>query len=382
MGGLDIYEVKIKGDGNLGKVYNLGLPMNSSYDDFGIVFAEDMKTGYISSNRKNKNMDDDIYAFTVLRDVKRGKDVILQAKDKESSEAIPYAKIKLNNDSITTNDKGEYTFFVEEDTQYALVASKEKYFDATDSLSTKMSDQDAFTKTILLEKDPDLSLLAFVLDAKSNQAIDGVKITIKDNVNGTEFDNSTTSATGEYKKALRGKKVGDNINFSITLEKQGYLTKVLNFAHSITKPGEVRLNELLNMTIGKMEVGNDLAKMIDMKPIYFDLGKSKIRPDAAKELDKVVAIMKEIPGMTVELGAHTDCRSAAAANMKLSTARAKASATYIASKGVPRERITGKGFGETKLLNGCGCEGKLTSTCTEEDHARNRRTEFIITKLK
>jgi outer membrane protein OmpA-like peptidoglycan-associated protein len=157
---------------------------------------------------------------------------------------------------------------------------------------------------------------------------------------------------------------------------------VIEFNHTISKPGEVRLNELLNMTIGKVEVGNDLAKMIDMKPIYFDLGKSKIRPDAARELDKVVAIMKEIPGMTIELGAHTDCRSAAPANLKLSTARAKASATYIASKGVPRERITGKGFGESKLLNGCACEGKLTSTCTEEDHAMNRRTEFIITKLK
>jgi outer membrane protein OmpA-like peptidoglycan-associated protein len=126
----------------------------------------------------------------------------------------------------------------------------------------------------------------------------------------------------------------------------------------------------------------DLAKMIDIKPIYFDLGKSKIRPDAAMELDKVVKVMNEYPNIIVELGAHTDCRSAAAANMKLSTARAKASAAYIVSKGINKTRISGKGYGESKLLNGCACEGKLQSTCTEEEHAKNRRTEFIITKLK
>lgn len=383
LGGLDIYEVKIKSDGSVGKVYNMGVPINTSNDDFGIIFAEDMKSGYLSSNRKNRNMDDDIYAFNVLRDVKRGKDVVLKTRDKNSDTIIvPYAKIKWNSDSVTTNEKGEYSFFIEEDTEYNLTASKEKYYNANESLNTKMSDQDEFSKTILMEKDPDLSLLAFILDAKTNQAVDAVKVTIKNKANGTEYDNAISSSTGEYKKTLSEMKVGDAINFQITLEKQGYLTKIIDFQHTIAKPGEVRLNELLNMTIGKIEVGNDLAKMIDMKPIYFDLGKSKIRPDAAIELNKVVAIMKEIPGMIIELGAHTDCRSAAAANLKLSTARAKASATYIASKGIPRERITGKGFGEGKLLNGCACEGKLTSNCTEEDHARNRRTEFIIIKLK
>lgn len=383
LGGLDIYEAKIKADGSVGKVYNMGVPVNSSADDFSIIFTDDMKSGYFSSNRKNGNMDDDIYALTVLREVKRGKDVIIKTVEKgNESTVIPYAKVKYNNDSIVTNDKGEISLFIEEDTQYNLVATADKYFEATDSLSTKMSDQDEFTKTIALEKDPDLSLLAFVLDAKSNQAIDAVKVSIKDLSTSSDFDNATTSSTGEYKKSLRGKKIGDKLSFKITLEKEGYLTKTLTFEHNISKPGEIRLNELLNMTIGKIEVGGDLAKMIDMKPIYFDLGKSKIRPDAAAELDKVVKIMKEYPGMTVELGSHTDCRSSAASNMKLSTARAKASASYIASKGIPRDRITGKGYGETKLLNGCACEGKLASNCLEEDHARNRRTEFIITKLK
>lgn len=383
IGGLDIYEIKIKADGSLGKVYNMGIPMNSSYDDFGIVFSEDMKTGFISSNRKNGNMDDDIYAFSVLREVKRGKDVIIKTRDKDSDTTIvPYAKIKINNDSITTNEKGEYTYFIEEDTQYNLLASKEKYFDANDSLSTKMSDKDEFEKVVLMEKDPDLSLLAFVLDAKTKEALGDVKITIKNTSTNRDFDTYTTAATGDYRKPLKGNKVGDKLNFKITLEKTGYVTKTIDFNHTISKPGEIKLNELIDLNIGKVMVGMDLAKLIDIKPIYFDLGKSKITPAAAAELNKVVAIMKEYPGMTVELGSHTDCRSTAKSNMTLSMARAKASATYIASKGIPRARITGKGYGETKLLNGCACEGKLTSNCTEEDHALNRRTEFIVTKFK
>jgi outer membrane protein OmpA-like peptidoglycan-associated protein len=154
------------------------------------------------------------------------------------------------------------------------------------------------------------------------------------------------------------------------------------FTHTIDKPGEVNLNESLNMSLGKVAVGMDLAKMIDIKPIYFDYGKSLIRKDAAAELDKIVQVMNEYPNMVIELGSHTDCRSGAASNLKLSTARAKASVSYIVKKGINASRITGKGYGESKLLNNCACEGKTQSTCPEEEHAKNRRTEFIITKLK
>jgi len=119
-----------------------------------------------------------------------------------------------------------------------------------------------------------------------------------------------------------------------------------------------------------------------MKPIYFDLGKSNIRKDAAMELDKVVQVMNEYPNMFIELGSHTDCRGAAAANEKLSAARAKSSADYIVKRGINKLRNVGKGYGESKLLNNCACEGKTPSPCTEEEHSKNRRTEFIITKLK
>lgn len=382
LGGLDIYESKIKED-KAGKVYNMGRPVNSEHDDFAYNLNADAKKGFLSSNRKTGGMNDDIYSVEVLRKVSRGKTVNFIIKNKETQEAIPLTTIKLNTDSFTTNEKGEFQFVLEDEVNYKLAVKKEKYFDIEDSISTKSStEEDEFTKTIELEKDPNLTLLAGIYDAKTGDGIEGVKIKIKDLAISNDFELLKTEKNGEYRKPLKGKKIGDKLLYLVTIEKEGYVTKTTNFTYEIKKEGEIQLNELLSLTIGKVEVGMDLAKMIDIKPIYFDLGKSKIRPDAAIELNKVVAVMKEYPAMIIELGAHTDCRGAAAQNLKLSGARALAAAGYIVKQGIDKSRISGKGYGESKLLNSCDCEGKVKSTCSEDEHAKNRRTEFIIVKLK
>ncbi|MDF2447705.1 MAG: hypothetical protein K0R26_209 [Bacteroidota bacterium] len=382
LGGLDIYETKIKDD-KAGRVYNMGKPVNSEHDDFAYNLNADGKKGFLSSNRKTGGMNDDIYHVDVLRKVTRGKTVNFIVKDKETGEPMPAVKIKLNADSFLTDDKGSVQTVLEEDINYRLITSKEKYFELTDSLSTKSSPkEEEFTKNIDLEKDPNLTLLAGIYDAKSGTGIEGVRIKIKDLVTSNDFELIKTEKNGEYRMPIKGKKIGDKLLYFVTIEKEGFVTKTLNFTYDIKKEGEIQMNELLALTIGKVEVGMDLAKMIDIKPIYFDLGKSIIRKDAATELDKVVAVMKEYPAMIIELGAHTDCRGAAAANLKLSGARAKASAAYIVKNGIEKTRISGKGYGESKLLNSCACEGKVKPTCSEEEHAKNRRTEFIIVKLK
>jgi outer membrane protein OmpA-like peptidoglycan-associated protein len=85
--------------------------------------------------------------------------------------------------------------------------------------------------------------------------------------------------------------------------------------------------------------------------------------------------------MVIELGSHTDCRSSIQFNETLSANRAKASAAYIKQRISKPERIYGKGYGESRLLNDCGCEGIVKSSCTEAEHQLNRRTEFIIIKM-
>jgi outer membrane protein OmpA-like peptidoglycan-associated protein len=237
-------------------------------------------------------------------------------------------------------------------------------------------------KEIYIEKDPKLFLRGIITDAKTNEPLEGAVIKITDLTSNTDLDEYTTTASGDYFKFLSENRIGDKLAYLIRLSKPGYLDRTMVFTQTIEKPGEVNMNETKSLALGKVAVGMDLAKMIDIKPIYFDYGKSDIRKDAAEELDKIVAVMKEYPNMSIELGSHTDCRSSAASNLRLSTGRAKSSVNYIVKRGIDKGRIVAKGYGETKLLNNCACEGKVQPTCPEEEHAKNRRTEFIITKLK
>ena len=132
------------------------------------------------------------------------------------------------------------------------------------------------------------------------------------------------------------------------------------------------------VVLSKLAVGVDLADIIEINPIYFDFDKANIRPDAALELDKIVQVLNDYPGMVIELGSHTDCRGNDDYNVYLSDRRAKSSAAYVQERINNKDRIYGKGFGETSpnipSPNGCG-------TLTEAQHQLNRRTEFIIVEL-
>ena len=166
------------------------------------------------------------------------------------------------------------------------------------------------------------------------------------------------------------------------LEKTDYATKLIDFVYTPKASGTVKMNDFIDLSIGKVEVGVDLSKIMQLNDIYFDYGQFEIRTDAAQELDKIVAIMNEYPNMVIELGSHTDCRGTKDANKKLSDNRAKASAEYIKTRITTPTRISGIGYGESKLKVNCPCEGKVVSDCPEEEHAKNRRTEFIVKKVK
>ena len=126
--------------------------------------------------------------------------------------------------------------------------------------------------------------------------------------------------------------------------------------------------------------GTDLGKTAKFKTIYFDLDKYAIRADAETELKKMITIMNDNPNMVIELRAHTDCRETKYYNQVLSDKRAQASVDYI-RKGITKpERITGKGFGKSQLINNCACDGDVVSLCSEAEHQKNRRTEFIVIK--
>jgi len=128
----------------------------------------------------------------------------------------------------------------------------------------------------------------------------------------------------------------------------------------------------------EMIAEEDGVKKINLEMIHFDFDKSYIRNDAAIELDKLVQIMREYENMVIKIESHTDSRGSAQYNKYLSDRRAKSTRDYLVSQGIEDYRIqSATGYGEEMLLN--ECNGRVR--CSEEDHFRNRRSEFIIVDM-
>ncbi|MEM9546143.1 MAG: OmpA family protein [Bacteroidota bacterium] len=117
------------------------------------------------------------------------------------------------------------------------------------------------------------------------------------------------------------------------------------------------------------------GKTMEIQNLYYDLAKWSLKGAAKRELNKVITLMKDNPSLTLELGAHTDSRGSNTINLELSNKRAQSAVNYLIRKGgIAKTRIVSKGYGENVLLNNCGNGSK----CTEEEHAKNRRTELKI----
>jgi uncharacterized repeat protein (TIGR01451 family) len=165
--------------------------------------------------------------------------------------------------------------------------------------------------------------------------------------------------------------VASNKDYKIVVSAPGYLPEQVDF--KTTNETDIKPLELPVKLSEELRVVDDKI-MVNINTIYFDFDKWNIRPDAAKELDKVISIMKEHPSIIIEAGSHTDSRATEKYNQKLSQRRAQATVDYIVAGGIDRSRITAKGYGEMQLVNNCSSFVK----CTREEHQLNRRTEFVI----
>jgi outer membrane protein OmpA-like peptidoglycan-associated protein len=279
-------------------------------------------------------------------------------------------------DSCLSGIDGSFGFTVLSDKYYRISASKEKFATTTsNSFIPNKEKNDAGPYEIKLRPISNIQVVVLIKDKLTQQPIDSVKLTATLSKQNTPLVvNNPEPKRAEYIVALDGMRVGDSVSLALSVERPGYLSQKVKVSDKISPDGIVPVT----IFVDKIQVGADLSKIIDIKPIYFDLGKSNIRPDAAKELDKIVQVMNDNPSMVIELGSHTDCRSSASSNLSLSDRRAKASAEYIKKRITNPARITGKGYGESTPINDCRCEGEVKSSCSEQEHQLNRRTEFKI----
>lgn len=200
-----------------------------------------------------------------------------------------------------------------------------------------------------------------VLDKRTDVPLPGVVVTLENKQTGTP-QKVITDNEGKYHFTLDSGSV-----YELSVVKTGFSAET---AINVNTIGLTTNNLHHDISMERAE----LNKPVVLPNIYFDLDKSAIRPDAAAELAKLVKLMQDNPTWKVEISSHTDSRASNSYNMKLSQRRAEAVVAYLISKGVDRQRLTSKGYGESQLVNRCADN----VPCPEEEHQVNRRTTFTI----
>jgi outer membrane protein OmpA-like peptidoglycan-associated protein/tetratricopeptide (TPR) repeat protein len=409
LGDLDIFFVQVDGVTPRGRVLNIGSPINSSKDDFGIVTDGLRQTGYFSSNRKRGGDDDDIYKFERQCELKEGCDLILAIYDADTKMPLDNVNVLYEDsegnlqEGISDAEGKVLISGLTESEEFTFRATREGYTANTVSFSTEgcnnepsrleiplsipvpeiteetvaknsiksgsqsgiANPQTGFSESGYNSKSTGTGVTCTikgrVLSQSGGKPLEGVLVTIKSDCDGTT-QTAYTDLSGFYEFTVQ-----EGCDYTLegnknTLASQGKKISKLSCAEGgIT-------------TDVYMFTSGDVLKV---ENIYFDYGKCNIRKDARTGLDKIVTLMRQNPDMKIELSSHTDARSDAAFNDKISQGRAKASADYLFKRGISRTRVQYKGFGESMPVNGC-VDGV---DCTEVQHAQNRRTEIKILQL-
>jgi outer membrane protein OmpA-like peptidoglycan-associated protein len=207
-----------------------------------------------------------------------------------------------------------------------------------------------------------------VLDLNSSNPIGYAALVLLDK-NNNEIARTIADENGNF----TFENVASNTTYSIQISKKDYTSSIINVVAGLYDT--ILENEIqLNKDVYEIAPGLDLAKVFEIKQIYFDLDKSNIRKDAIEPLEKIVQALQEYPSIKIEIGSHSDSRQHRKYNKLLSQRRAEATMAYLVQRGIAPERLTAKGYGESQLVNRCADAVQ----CSEAEHQQNRRSTFVI----
>ncbi len=175
----------------------------------------------------------------------------------------------------------------------------------------------------------------------------------------------TTMMSG-YAGNMKIKVPQNLLTLEVTGSKRDYLTvqKFIDF-QQVLESGDPKVELILEPIVYEKE--------IVLENIYFDFDQFDIRADARPSLDSLSTLLKLNPTINIELSSHTDCHGTIGYNMDLSNKRAYSTMQYLVERGVPQERMTARGYGESQPRINCDCDD-----CTDAEDQMNRRTSFRI----
>lgn len=348
-GGLDVF----RSDFIKSAPQNIGTPVNTNADDFAFSVNDLTGKGYFSTNRNQWK--DEVYSVK-FKGQKKYVELVLQDCFKKP---IPNASIAIYNadgsyyKKLTTDDFGKDNFIGIIGTSYIATYSNP---------STGFRDSIKFNneidpyQTITLNATPKNQKRIINLISYKGEPLDGalVKMYYKDEL----VTKIVTKKEGSIDiTQLRV----DSLSITAINHKDQYI--------SIKDRLSCEAVDIITLNMKP----NSAATFINLDMILYDFDKWDLRPESIKELDKLIAYMKN-NDLKVELSSHTDSRGVDVYNEWLSQQRSNSCVNYIISKGISPERIIAKGYGEYKLKNRCSNDVQ----CTDEEHQQNRRTELKI----
>jgi outer membrane protein OmpA-like peptidoglycan-associated protein len=379
-GGLDVFYIPLDGSA---MAENAGLPMNSPKDDFGLCFEPDGKTGYFTSNRNSANKDD-IYFFTM----ETGYHIHGTLLDCLTHAPVPQARIDLlgaDGSMVTTftDSLGEYSYTVYNRSEFELMARHEMYT-STDGCSGKyalttegMFDGQVLETVLALDPMEAANLQQAFLCGRVMHSIYGnplaeVQVCVQ---HGQDEFEVTTTASGAFFVPVSN---GAEVQIDVTRTAFEELTTSLTVVKSQDQCHAVDIamvpNRLAEPPLLTPEIIVQPGMVIELYHVYFDRDQHELREDAMPDLRTFLQILRDNPGVSGVLSAHTDSRASDKYNYDLSVRRAKAVYDYLVANGISADRLTARGFGESQPINHC-IDGV---NCSEQEHQRNRRVEFEV----
>lgn len=329
----DLWYVDILGDDSYSTPLNLGLTINTEARE---------NFPFVSQNNV-------LYFSTDGRAGLGGLDIFHTTLDENG---LP-TKIETLGDPVNSN-KDDFGFIIDEETNLGYLSSNR------DGAAGSVGDD-----IYLVMRICEITVSGLVTDIDTGELLPGSIVIVFD-----EDNNEVATMT-----------VGSNARYSFNLECDKQYT--VRGAKELYEPTEKVINTPSESSTIDLPLElkssdecppNDLGCRLALQPIYFDFDRYNIRPDAAIELAKILAAMREYPELIIHIESHTDSRGSKAYNELLSERRAQSTLEWLVSKGISRDRLSAKGYGEYRLINECA-DGVQ---CTEEAHQLNRRSMFII----
>lgn len=343
-GASDIWRTSIHDNGTFGGPENLGPAINTEARETFPFMSENDEL-YFSSDGRIGLGGLDVYAVKTHADGSFG---------------------EVQNVGEPINSKADdFAYYIDHQSKQGFFSSNREGGQGNDDIYS-------FLETRALQLECLQDLIVTVIDGTTSDVISDAGLTLYD------FVYTDLNSRSRYEDATYRFDAGFDCgkSYRVRAEKEGYQTAETE-AVLDNKTGVTHVTLVMEPAKTPVKEGDDLFKVLNLNPIYFDLDKHNIRPDAALELAKVLAVLEEYPTMKIDIRSHTDSRASHAYNDRLSDNRAKSTRSWLIEQGIEAERLTAKGYGERELVNNCADGVK----CSEEEHQQNRRSEFIIVEM-